>query len=44
MLWKSKVRSNGREGGTAVAEIGMAVSRQWFDQKSNERKEETTTE
>ncbi|HVJ87646.1 MAG TPA: single-stranded DNA-binding protein [Caulifigura sp.] len=29
-------------GGTAVAEIGMAVSRQWFDQKSNERKEETT--
>ncbi len=29
-------------GGTAVAEIGLAVSRQWFDQKSNERKEETT--
>lgn len=29
-------------GGTAVAEIGMAVSRQWFDQKSNEKKEETT--
>lgn len=29
-------------GGTAVAEIGLAVNRQWFDQKSNERKEETT--
>jgi single-strand DNA-binding protein len=29
-------------GGTALAEIGLAVNRQWFDQKSNERKEETT--
>ena len=29
-------------GGTAVAEIGLAVNRTWFDQKSNERKEETT--
>ncbi|WP_437194307.1 single-stranded DNA-binding protein [Planctomicrobium sp. SH527] len=29
-------------GGTAIAEIGLAVSRTWFDQKSNERKEETT--
>ncbi len=29
-------------GGTAVAEIGMAVSRQWFDKQSNQRKEETT--
>jgi single-strand DNA-binding protein len=29
-------------GGTAVAEIGLAVNRQWFDQKANERKEETT--
>jgi len=29
-------------GGTAVAEVGLAVNRSWFDQKSNERKEETT--
>jgi single-strand DNA-binding protein len=29
-------------GGTAVAEIGLAVNRTWFDQKANERKEETT--
>ena len=29
-------------GGTAVAEVGLAVNRTWFDQKSNEKKEETT--
>lgn len=29
-------------GGTAVTEIGLAVSRQWFDKVSNSRKEETT--
>jgi len=29
-------------GGTAVAELGMAVSRQWFDKQSNSKKEETT--
>ncbi|MGC1272763.1 MAG: single-stranded DNA-binding protein [Planctomycetaceae bacterium] len=29
-------------GGTAVAEIGMAVNRTWFDKQSNQRKEETT--
>ena len=29
-------------GGTAVSEIGLAVSRQWFDKNSNQRKEETT--
>ena len=29
-------------GGTAVTEIGLAVSRQWFDKQSNSRKEETT--
>ncbi|HTN03960.1 single-stranded DNA-binding protein [Planctellipticum variicoloris] len=29
-------------GGTAVAEIGMAVSRQWFDKQTNSRREETT--
>ncbi|MCA9035425.1 MAG: single-stranded DNA-binding protein [Planctomycetaceae bacterium] len=29
-------------GGTAVTELGMAVSRQWTDKGSNERKEETT--
>lgn len=29
-------------GGTAVAELGLAVNRTWFDQKANERKEETT--
>lgn len=28
--------------GTAVAEIGMAVSRTWFDQRTNEKKEEAT--
>lgn len=29
-------------GGTAVTELGLAVSRQWFDKQSNSRKEETT--
>jgi single-strand DNA-binding protein len=29
-------------GGTAVAEIGLAVNRTWFDQKTNTRREETT--
>ncbi len=29
-------------GGTAVAEIGLAVNRTWFDQKSNSRRDETT--
>lgn len=29
-------------GGTAVTELGLAVSRQWTDRGSNERKEETT--
>lgn len=29
-------------GGTAVTELGMAVSRQWFDKQSNSKKEETT--
>lgn len=29
-------------GGTAVAEIGLAVNRTWFDQKANERRDETT--
>jgi single-strand DNA-binding protein len=28
--------------GTAVAEIGLAVSRQWFDKNTNTRKEDTT--
>lgn len=28
--------------GTAVAEIGLAVSRTWFDQGTNQKKEETT--
>jgi single-strand DNA-binding protein len=28
--------------GTAVAEIGMAVNRYWFDKQSNTRREETT--
>jgi len=28
--------------GTAVAEIGLAVNRFWFDKQSNTRKEETT--
>lgn len=29
-------------GGSAVAEIGLAVKRSWFDKNSNSRKEETT--
>jgi single-strand DNA-binding protein len=29
-------------GGTAVSEIGLAVNRSWFDQKTNSRREETT--
>lgn len=29
-------------GGTAVAEIGLAVNRTWFDKQSNSRKEEVT--
>lgn len=29
-------------GGTAVAELGLAVNRTWFDKQSNQRKEETT--
>ena len=29
-------------GGTAVAEIGLAVNRQWFDKASNSRREEVT--
>lgn len=29
-------------GGTAVAELGLAVSRQWFDKQTNSKKEETT--
>lgn len=29
-------------GGTAVAEIGLAVNRYWFDKQTNTRKEETT--
>lgn len=28
--------------GSAVAEIALAISRQWFDQASNSKKEETT--
>lgn len=28
--------------GTAVAELGLAVNRSWFDKASNSRKEETT--
>lgn len=28
--------------GTAVCELGLAVSRQWFDKQSNSKKEETT--
>lgn len=28
--------------GTAVAEIGLAVNRSWFDKNSNSRKEDTT--
>ncbi|MBI1346705.1 single-stranded DNA-binding protein [bacterium] len=29
-------------GGTAVAEIGLAVNRQWFDKQTNSRREEVT--
>ncbi len=29
-------------GGTAVAEIGLAVNRTWFDKESNSKKEEVT--
>lgn len=29
-------------GGTAVAEIGLAVNRTWFDKQSNSKKEEVT--
>ena len=29
-------------GGTAVSEIGVAVNRTWFDQKTNSRREEVT--
>ena len=29
-------------GGTAVAEVGLAVNRNWFDKQSNQRREETT--
>ncbi|MCA8996293.1 MAG: single-stranded DNA-binding protein [Planctomycetaceae bacterium] len=29
-------------GGTAVAEIGLAVNRTWWDKQANQRKEETT--
>lgn len=29
-------------GGTAVAEIGLAVNRTWFDKQSNQRKEDVT--
>ncbi len=29
-------------GGTAVSEIGLAVNRTWFDQKTNSRREEVT--
>ena len=28
--------------GTAVAEIGLAVNRNWFDKQTNSRREETT--
>lgn len=28
--------------GTAVTELGLAVSRQWFDKQSNSKKEDTT--
>lgn len=30
------------QGGSAVAEIGLAVNRSWFDKASNSRKEEVT--
>lgn len=29
-------------GGTAVADIGLAVNRTWFDKQSNQKKEEVT--
>lgn len=29
-------------GGTALAEIGLAVSRQWYDKQTNQKREETT--
>lgn len=29
-------------GGTAVAELGLAVNRTWFDKQANQKKEETT--
>lgn len=29
-------------GGTAVAEIGLAVNRTWWDKQANQKKEETT--
>jgi single-strand DNA-binding protein len=29
-------------GGTAVSEIGLAVNRTWFDQKTNSKREEVT--
>lgn len=29
-------------GGTAVAEIGLAINRTWYDKQSNSRREETT--
>lgn len=29
-------------GGTAVAEIGLALNRTWYDKQSNSRREETT--
>jgi single-strand DNA-binding protein len=29
-------------GGTAVAELGMAIGRKWFDKTTNQQKEETT--
>lgn len=29
-------------GGMAVADVGLAVNRQWFDKQSNTRREETT--
>jgi single-strand DNA-binding protein len=29
-------------GGTAVADIGLAINSQWFDKQSNQRREETT--
>lgn len=30
------------QGGKAVAELGLAVNRSWFDKQSNSRKEEVT--